>query len=76
MPYIAIKAYPKDEATKKRVADRINQIFLEEWGCSPEAISISIEEVSPEKWTDEVVKKEIEPQKDKMIILDGKKNYK
>lgn len=76
MPYIAIKAYPKDEAIKKRVADRIIQVFLEEWGCSPEAISISIEEVSPEKWTDEVVKKEIEPQKDKMIILDGKKNYK
>ena len=76
MPYIAIKAYPKDEAIKKRVADRINQVFLEEWGCSPEAISISIEEVSPEKWTDEVVKKEIEPQKDKMIILDDKKNYK
>ena len=76
MPYIAIKAYPKDEAIKKRVADRINQVFLEEWGCSPEAISISIEEVSPEKWTDEVVKKEIEPKKDKMIILDGKKNYK
>lgn len=76
MPYIAIKAYPKDEAIKKRVADRINQVFLEEWGCSPEAISISIEEVSPKKWTDEVVKKEIEPQKDKMIILDGKKNYK
>ena len=76
MPYIAIKAYPKDEAIKKRVADRINQVFLEEWGCSPEAISISIEEVSPEKWTDEVVKKENEPQKDKMIILDGKKNYK
>ena len=76
MPYIAIKAYPKDEAIKKRVADRINQVFLEEWGCSPEAISISIEEVSPEKWTDEVVKKEIEPQKDKMIILDGKTNYK
>ena len=76
MPYIAIKAYPKDEAIKKRVADRINQVFLEEWGCSPEAISISIEEVSPEKWTDEVVNKEIEPQKDKMIILDGKKNYK
>ena len=76
MPYIAIKAYPKDEAIKKRVADRINQVFLEEWVCSPEAISISIEEVSPEKWTDEVVKKEIEPQKDKMIILDGKKNYK
>lgn len=29
MPYIKIKAYPKDEAIKNRVADRINEIFLE-----------------------------------------------
>ena len=32
MPYIAIKAYPKDKEIKKRVAERINQVFLEEWG--------------------------------------------
>ena len=46
MPYIAIKAYPKDEETKKKIAERINQAFLEIWGCSQEAINISIEEVS------------------------------
>ena len=39
MPYIAIKAYPKDEETKAKVAEKINQVFLEEWGCPPEAIS-------------------------------------
>lgn len=35
MPYIVIKAYPKDDATKKRAVDKINQVFLEEWGCPP-----------------------------------------
>ena len=50
MPYIKIKAYPKDPAIKQRVAERINQVFLEEWGCPAEAISISMEEVAPEKW--------------------------
>lgn len=30
MPYIAIKAYPKDEETKKRVVEKINQVFLED----------------------------------------------
>ncbi len=50
MPYIAIKAYPKNEDIKKKVADRINQIFLEGWGCNHEAISLSFEEVQPEKW--------------------------
>ena len=29
MPYIAIKGYPKDEETKKKVVDQINDIFVE-----------------------------------------------
>lgn len=28
MPYIAVKAFPKDEETKKKVIDQINEIFL------------------------------------------------
>ena len=76
MPYIAIKAYPKDEGTKKKVVDKINQIFIDEWGCPPQAISMSIEEIKPEQWVDKVVKPEIEPNKDKMLVLDGEKVYK
>lgn len=76
MPYIAIKAYPKDEETKKKVVDKINQIFIDEWGCPPQAISISIEEIKPEQWIDKVVKPEIDHKKDKMLVLDGEKLYK
>ena len=75
MPYIAMKAYPKDEETKKRVVEKINQVLLEEWGCPQQAISISIEEIAPDQWTDKVVKPQIEPNTDKMMILDGKKLY-
>ena len=75
MPYIKIKAYPKDPVIKQRVVERINQIFLEEWGCPAEAISISMEEVVPEKWDSEVRKPEIEPNQSKMMILDGCKQY-
>ena len=50
MPYIAIKAYPKDMETKKKVVDEINEVFIRNWGCPPEAISISVEEVKPEDW--------------------------
>ena len=75
MPYIKIKAYPKDPAVKPRVAERINQVFLEEWGCSPAAICISIEEVPPEKWDAQVRKPEIETNLSKMMILDGRKQY-
>ena len=75
MPYIAIKAYPKDEETKKRVIERINQVFLEEWGCPQKALCISLEEVAPEDWAEKVRATEIEPNKDKMKILDGEKLY-
>ncbi len=75
MPYIAIKAYPKDEETKKKVVDEINEVFLKYWGCPPEAISVSLEEFKPENWVEQVVKPEIEPNKDKMMILSGQKNY-
>jgi len=75
MPYIAIKCYPKDEETKKKVVEKINEVFLEFWGCPQEAITISIEEVAPNEWNEKVVKPEIEPNNDKMMILSGKRNY-
>ena len=75
MPYIAIKAYPKDEETKKKITEKINEVFLEIWGCPQEAISISIEEVAPEKWEDTVVEKEIKTKMDKMMIVSGKREY-
>ena len=75
MPYIAIKAYPKDEETKKKLVEKIEAAFLETWGCPPEAISISIEEVAPEKWQKDVVEGEILPNAEKMMILSGEKKY-
>lgn len=75
MPYIAIKAYPKDEEVKKRVVEQVNQIFLKEWGCPQEAISISIEEFEPSDWEEKVLKPEVEPNKDKMLIFNGVKLY-
>ena len=75
MPYIAIKAYPKDEDTKKKVVDEINDVFIKYWGCPKEAISISMESVVPEDWEAKVVKPEIEKNLDKMMILSGEKKY-
>lgn len=48
MPYIAIKAYPKDEETKRRAVEQIQEIFLKTLGCPAPAITISIEEFPPE----------------------------
>ena len=75
MPYIAIKAFTKDAETKKKVVEKINQIFLEEWGCPQEALTISLEEIVPDEWEKKVVEPEIEPKKDHMMIFNGKKKY-
>lgn len=75
MPYIEIKAYPKDDETKKRVVDKINQIFIEEWGCPAQALTISLEEIAPEEWNEKVRKTKIETNKENMMILDGEKLY-
>ena len=76
MPYIAIKSYPKDEITKKKVVEKINQVFLEEWGCPQEALTISVEEFLPDEWEAKVIKPEIEPKEEKMMIFNGQKRYK
>lgn len=75
MPYIAIKAYPKDEAIKKEVVEKINKVFLDLWGCPQEAITISMEEFIPEDWEEKVFKKDIEPNLEKIWILSGEKKY-
>lgn len=75
MPFISIKCYPKDEETKKLAVERINQVMLDVWGCPPHALTISVEEVAPENWQEQVVKPEIEPRMDKMMILSGEKKY-
>ena len=76
MPYIAIRAYPKDDETKRAVVERINQVFLDLWGCPPEAVSISLEEIRPEDWQEKVGKAVMEPALDNMMILRGRKTEK
>jgi len=75
MPYIHVKAYKKDDKTKQIVADKINEIFLEYWGCPQEAITVSIDEYEPKDWQEKIYDGEILPNKDKMLIDSGKKNY-
>jgi len=75
MPYISVKHWPKDEETKKRVVEKINAVFLEEWGCPPEALTIAFKEVDPSVWVETVVKPEIEPNLEDVMILKGEKRY-
>ena len=75
MPYIHIQGYPKDEEIKNRVAEKINQIFLEEWGCPQGAISLSFKEIDPALWVETVENTQMEQNKPLMKIYKGEKQY-
>jgi len=75
MPYIAIKSYPKDEETKKKLVERIDEVLQEVLGCPSKAVTVSYEEITPEEWVETVVKPEIELKMDKMYIVSGEKKY-
>ena len=75
MPYIAIKGFPKDDETMRKVAERFNAALLELWGCRQEHINISYEAVPPEEWDERIERGEIVRNEDKMLIYGGKKMY-
>ena len=72
MPYISIKSWPKDDAVRAEAIRRVSEVFVEVWGCPPEALTISSEVIAPEDWNESVVKAEIEPKMDKVMILSGR----
>ena len=75
MPYIAIKGFPKDEETKQKVVEAVNEVFLKYWGCSQKAINISMESIDPSEWDEKITNGEIAENADKMMIHDGVKKY-
>ena len=50
----------------------IDEVVLEVKGCSQEAITISYKEIASEEREGKVIKAEIEPNKDKMMVDAGK----
>ena len=75
MPYIAVKGFPKDDETKKKVVEEINEVFLKYWGCPQKAINISLESIDPAAWDERITNGEIPQNKEHMMILDGEKQY-
>lgn len=71
MPYIAIKGFPKDDETVRKVSARINETMLELWGCPQEAINISYEAVPREQWEDRMERGEMAQNEEKMLLRAG-----
>ena len=75
MPYISIKAYPRDKATNQKLVEAINQTVQNVIGCPPEALTILFEEVTKEDWKAEVDDALVAPDMEHVMILKGQKRY-
>ena len=75
MPYISIKAFPKDDETKQKTAEAVFEVIRKTMGAEPDWVTVSVEDIDPDDWEEKVVKAEILPKMDNVLILDGKKRY-
>lgn len=60
MPHVIVKLYPgRTYEQKKRLADEIVRDVVEIAKCAEKSVSVAIEEVDPEDWTEKVYKPDI-----------------
>jgi 4-oxalocrotonate tautomerase len=60
MPHVIVKLYPgRTEEQKRRLADEIVRDVVEIAKCAEKSVSVAIEEVNPEDWTEKVYKPDI-----------------
>lgn len=72
MPHLHIQMYPgRDEATKKELVEKMQQCMMDVLDSSADGISISLEEIAPENWHEEVVKKRLLNKSEQVMKLPG-----
>lgn len=55
MPHIAIQMYPgRDQATKEKIAKKMQAVLAEEMAADKKFFSVSIEDIPAEDWKVEV----------------------
>ena len=75
MPFISVKAFPMDETVKRKTADAILEVFRTVWGAEPDWVTVAMEDIPPEDWDEKVVRAEIQKDPERIMILDGQKQY-
>ena len=72
MPHVIVKLYAgKSEEQKKQVADGITKVFTSILNYGEESVSVAIEDVSPERWAEDVYKPDIRGNSDKLYKKPG-----
>lgn len=55
MPHITFQMFPgRPEEVKRALAEKLHATTVEALGCSPEVVSVSIEEIAPDDWNGRV----------------------
>ena len=60
MPHVIVKMWPaKSEQQKRQIADEVTKAVMVAAGYGADSVSVGIEEVQPNDWTDKVYKPDI-----------------
>jgi 4-oxalocrotonate tautomerase len=60
MPHVIVKLWPgKSEKQKTRLAEEITKAVMHTLGYGEESVSVALEEVAPQDWTNKVYKPDI-----------------
>ncbi len=74
MPYISVKLYPRSKEEKIALAEKLNDLIIDSLGCKPEAVTIAIDDVAPERWQEDIREGVINANRDTLnILIDGGK---
>ena len=72
MPHIVVKMYPgRSDIDKARLAEALSKAMIDTLGTSEKAISVGIEDVTPENWGVQVYRPEIAGKLDTIFKAPG-----
>lgn len=72
MPHVIIRMYPgKSERQKTRIAEQVTQAVMASAHCAALSVSVSIEDVAPADWVEQVYRPEILAKPDSLYKKPG-----
>jgi 4-oxalocrotonate tautomerase len=72
MPHVSIKLYTgRSEQQKRRLAEEIVKDVIAITKCGEDSVSVAIEDINPEDWTEKVYKPEILSKPEKLYKKPG-----
>jgi 4-oxalocrotonate tautomerase len=72
MPHVTIQLYAgRSDQDKARLAQAVTQALIDALGSKPDAISVGVEDVTPEDWMGKVYEPEIVAKQDQLFKRPG-----